>query len=220
LAPSQAHFTPPANPVRGTAKHANGKVHFDLLAKLLADDRRSRPVNESVESNVVGRVESQAHPLLNSQAPSFALQDHRGQTRRLPDLLNRGPLVLVFYLSYACTACAHDLLELSADYARFAASGVEVAGISGDEPAYTRQRFDRFGTLAFPVLADPEHRVAREFGLFKPAAADRPEELLHGTFLIDQQGKILWAWTGESPFRNNGALLIELARLRKQESNP
>jgi peroxiredoxin len=86
-----------------------------------------------------------------------------------------------------------------------------VAAVSGDTPELTRRRFKQFGALGFPVLSDPGHGVARAYGTYRPAEASEREELLHGTFLIGRDGQVRWVSYGDAPFRNNKALLYELA---------
>lgn len=190
-------------------KHGDATVHYDLFAKLLADDRRAAKdtwISELTDPKV--RVATQSHPLLGTPAPNFTLHDYRGQPWSLHERLEAGPIVLVFYLGYSCPACVHHLLELNADLDRIERLGAQIVAISGDSPDVTRQRFDRYGALGYPVLADPAHGVARIYG-----SAPTPDDLQHGTFIIGQDGRVRWANYGDSPFRNNKALLYELGRL-------
>jgi peroxiredoxin len=198
-------------------KHPSGKVHFDVLAKLLADDRRSAPPDawrrELLDPRAPSQVRTRSHPLLGRPAPDFTLQDHRGRPWNLYRRLAHGPIVLVFYLGYSCVACVHHLFELDADRKRFHRLGGEVAALSGDSPAFTRGQFEKFGGWGFPVLSDPGHAAARSYGMFR---TEGQEELLHGTFLIGPDGRVRWVQSGDAPFRNNKALLYELARLRNK----
>jgi peroxiredoxin len=201
-------------------KHFPKTVHFDLLAKLLADDRHSSPaedwLKELADPKAAVRVNTQTHSLLEHPSPSFTLEDHRGQPWSLRDRLRMGPVVLVFYLGYSCNACVHDLFELNADLERFHELGAEVVAVSGDLPSFTRQRFEQFGAFGFPVLSDPGHDVALSYGTFRPTKVSGPEELLHGTFLIGRDGKVHWVHYGDAPFCNNKGLLYELARLENK----
>jgi peroxiredoxin len=198
--------------------HEAATVHYDLLSKLLADDRRSAPADEWLRGppNTSLRVATQSHPLLNRAAPEFTLEDHEGKAWQLHDPTRRGPLILVFYLGYSCNACVHGLCELNADLDRFRSLGAAVAAISGDKPESTRQRFEQYGRFDFPVLFDPEHRVASSYGTFLPAENGAPEELLHATFVIGADGELSWAHRDDAPFRNNMALLYEAARLAQR----
>jgi peroxiredoxin len=205
-----------------TGTHINGNVHFDLFAKLLADDRRSASPDEWLRELADGgakfRVETQPHALLGRVAPDITLKDHRGRQWSLKGRLERGPVVLVFYLGYSCAACVHELFELNADLERFRRLGAEVVAVSGDSPELTRQRFEKYGAFGFAVLTDPAHDVARAYGAVRPADGSQPEELLHGTFLVDRTGLVRWVHCGDSPFCNNKALLYELARPKGKES--
>ncbi len=195
-----------------------------MLAKLLADDRRSAPgedwLRELAGPKSTFRVETQHHPLLHHAAPDFTLLDHRGQPWSLQGHIGRGPVLLVFYLGYACNACVHDLFELNADLARFRSLGADVVAVSGDTPSLTWERFEQYGAFGFPVLSDPGHMVALSYGTFRPAKASKPDKLLHGTFLIGRDGQVHWVSYGDAPFRNNKALLYELARLENKLPQP
>ena len=206
------------------SKHFTGKVHFDLLAKLLADDRRSAPADDWLRT-LAGpqdtfRIETQRHPLLHHDAPNFTLLDHRGQPWKLQGHLSQGPIVLVFYLGYACNACVHDLFELNADLERFHSLGAEIVAVSGDAPGLTRNRFEQYGAFGFPVLSDPGHTVALSYDTFRPARTSKPDELLHGTFLVGRDGQVDWVSCGDTPFRNTKALLYEVARLENKLPPP
>ena len=209
-----------AQPSQPTSKHFTGKVQFDLLSKLLDDDRRSAPANEWLrelaDPKAAFRVETRGHPLLDRAAADCTLPDHRGRPWCLHEQVNRGPVVLVFYLGYGCTACVHHLFELTADLEHFHSLGAEVVAISGDSPGLTQERFREYGAFRFPVLSDPAHVVAQSYGTFRAARGSKSEELLHGTFLIGRDGRVHWVSYGDAPFRNNKALLYELARLENK----
>lgn len=196
-----------------------GTIHFDLLAKLLSDDRRSEPTDkwrqQLEQPNPPFQIATECHPLIGHAAPNFTLGDHRGKSWMLSEHLKRGPIVLVFYLGYYCNFCVHDLFELNADLDRFQTLGAEVVAISGDSPEITRQRFEQFGPFGFSVLSDPRHAVAQSYGMFRPGIASNPEILLHGTFVIGRDGIVRWASFGSRPFRNDMALLYEITRSEK-----
>src|SRR5262249_13085079 len=127
--------------------------------------------------------------------------------------VGRGPVVLVFYYGYYCNHCVAQLFALHEDVKKFRELGAEVIAVSADPPELTRQRFERSGAFAFPVLADPGHKAAQRYGVFRPAAGNVPEELRHGTFVIGRDGRVHWAYRGSEPFTGNATLLYELARL-------
>jgi peroxiredoxin len=158
-------------------------------------------------------VPTQPHPLLGKKAPEFTLEDPHGAVHSLDSLLERGPVVLVFYYGYYCNHCVGQLFALDKDIAYFRELGTEVVALSPDPPASTRQRFRRYGAFHFPVLSDPKNAVAERYGVFRPARPGQEENLDHATFVLDRDGVVRWVQSGDEPFTDDRALLLELDRL-------
>src|ERR1700722_398174 len=133
--------------------HAAATVHYDLLAKLLADDRLSQPPDAWLaklsDPAAQPTIPTQPHPLLNQVAPDFSLPDSEGQIWNISEPTRRGPVIIVFYLGYFCSACVHTLFELNADMDRFHHLGAEVVAISGDSPELSNGRFADYGAFGF-----------------------------------------------------------------------
>ncbi len=201
--------------------HYAGPVHYDVLAQLLAADRRSQQdqdwLAELTRPGGANRALSQPHPLLNELAPDFTLKNQHEQDWNLHAHLAHGPVVLVFYLGSTCSVCMHELLELNADLDRFHSLGAEVVAISADAPAVSRGRMEQFGS-SLSVLSDPGRCVARAFGSLGRAVAPDSESPLHAAFVISRDGRVSWVFRGAAPLRNNPALLGELARLEHKQS--
>lgn len=209
----------PAAPAAAATRtgHFSGRVHFDLLAKLLADEHRSAPPNAWLQelAHPKTRVKTMDHPLLGREGPDFTLRDQQDRPWNLKSQAARGPVVLVFYLGYTCNFCVHELFRLNADLDRFQRLGGRVAAVSGDAPEFTRRRFKDYGAFGFSVLSDPGHVVARAYGVVRAARGSEPEELLHATFVIDGHRQVRWAYQGDTPFRSNMVLLYELASVNR-----
>lgn len=98
------------------------------------------------------------------QAPDFELPDQSGTLVGLSQLLGDGPVVLFFYpaaMTYGCTKESCHFRDLAAE---FAAVGAQPVGISADGVDKQRQ-FDDKHSLGFPLLSDPDRRVAEQFGV-------------------------------------------------------
>ncbi len=115
-------------------------------------------------------------------------------------------------------ACVTHLVELDFAISRFRDHGARVLAISADSPESSRQRLDRFGDFRVPLLSDTDHATALAYGVWKrlPGADKGDGEALHGTFIIDRDGLVRWAYVGDSPFRDIEALVFELSRLDEQ----
>ncbi len=158
-------------------------------------------------------ISTQSHALLSQKAPDFTLRDHKEQPMRLSERSSRGPVVLVFYLGYNCNHCVGQLFSLHDDMDRFRELGAEILAVSPDSPEKTRKRFAQYGPFAFPVLSDPENKVAQQYGIYLPPTEKEAGELQHGTFIIGRDGHVHWVQFGSEPFTDGRTLLRELARI-------
>lgn len=195
----------------------------DLAAQANQDlERRkfrtlSAPLETLLNDPAYKPVPTQAHPLLGEPAPAFTLSDTNDKPVRLGDLLGQAPVVLVFYYGYACDHCVSQLFAINKDLDRFRELDATVLAVSADPPELTRKRFKQFGAFSFPVLSDHGHAVAAKYGTYIPNPKPGEDgDMVHGTFVIGRNGRILWANRGDEPFIENRTLLVELARAERR----
>jgi peroxiredoxin len=98
------------------------------------------------------------------RAPMFELPDAFGNTVRLAELLERGPVVLSFYRGSWCPFCNLELRALQAELESAQAAGVTLLAISPNKPDMSLELIEEHG-LGFPVLSDSECQVASVFNL-------------------------------------------------------
>jgi peroxiredoxin len=186
------------------APSETGDVAADARAYLAAARSEQPPAKTAGESPP---VMGQSHPLVGKQAPDFELTDTEGQRVSLRDLRRDGPVIVVFYYGYYCSHCVAQLFALEDDLSKFAGQGVHIVALSADPSSQTAARFRQYGRFHFPVLSDRDNRVAEQYRVYTRATSDRDEDLKHGTFLVDRNGRITWAYAGDRPFVDNGFLL-------------
>jgi peroxiredoxin (alkyl hydroperoxide reductase subunit C) len=97
--------------------------------------------------------------------------------------------VFFFYPADFTFVCPTELEDLADNYAEFRKLGVEVYSVSTDTHFSHKAWHDTsaaIGKIAYPMLADPTHAIARNFGVLIEDAglADR------GTFVVDPEGRI------------------------------
>lgn len=173
----------------------------------------SAPLTELLSDPDLFLVETQEHPLLGKPAPDFELTDHLGRKVRLSKLLDRGPVVLIFYYGYWCDHCVAQLFGVHEDIRRFQELGASVVAVSADPSELTKERFEEYGAFAYPTLSDPDNEAAEKFHCKLEDPDDGDAATLHGTFVIGRDRVVHWANTGHRPFLGNATLLFELARL-------
>lgn len=158
-------------------------------------------------------VATQPDPLLGKPAPDFELLDVNGQLQTLSNIRGGGPAIVVFYYGYGCSHCVAQLFGLQKDLKQFEELGVPIVAISPDTPDHTAEKYKEYGPFTFPVLSDPDNKAAFAYGTYVAASENKPEKLVHGTFLISPEGTIEWANTGNEPFVDNKSLLLRMAEI-------
>ena len=120
-------------------------------------------------------------------APDFELPDETGTTRRLSDLLSAGPVVLFFYPAAMTTGCTQESCHFRDLAGEFAEVGAQRVGISADA-VEKQHEFAARHSLGYPLLSDPDRRVATDFGVKRglPMLPNR-----RATFVIDTDRTIL-----------------------------
>ena len=124
------------------------------------------------------------------EAPDFTLQSDSGASVTLSDLRGR-PVVLYFYPRDDTPGCTAEACEFRDAWSDVEKAGAVVLGVSPDDvPSHGRFR-TKF-QLPFPLLADPDHRVAELYGVWgeKSMYGRKFFGILRTTFVIDEQGVI------------------------------
>ncbi|HVF07981.1 MAG TPA: thioredoxin-dependent thiol peroxidase, partial [Actinomycetota bacterium] len=118
-------------------------------------------------------------------APAFVLLDQHGETVRLGDF--RGRKLLVYFYPEADTpGCTTQSCDVRDHRQELADLGVDVVGISPDEPA-AQLAFHVKYSLGFPLLADTDHTVAEAWGTWseKKLYGKSYLGIIRSSFLID-----------------------------------
>ena len=124
------------------------------------------------------------------QAPRFTLTDQDGASVSLKELLGQ-PLILFFYPAAMTPGCTTEACDFRDSYDDFIAAGYQIVGVSPDEPERNKQFKEQEG-LPFPLLSDPNHKVAEAFEAWgtKKNYGREYEGLIRSTFVIDPDGTI------------------------------
>jgi len=132
-------------------------------------------------------------------APELALSDQHGRMVRLADF-GGGKLLIYFYPKADTPGCTRQACSIRDAREELRDLGLKVVGISPDQPARQQKFDDKYG-LTFPLLADPDHRVAAAYGVWseKTSYGKKSLGIIRSSFLIDGAGKIVAAWYGVKP---------------------
>jgi thioredoxin-dependent peroxiredoxin len=132
-------------------------------------------------------------------APAFELPDQHGQSVKLADFRGH-PLLIYFYPKADTPGCTRQACSIRDAREELRDLGLAVVGLSPDQPA-RQQKFDDKYNLSFPLLADPDHRVAEAYGAWgeKTSYGKTSMGIIRSSFLISAAGKIVAAWYGVKP---------------------
>ena len=142
--------------------------------------------------------------------PGFDLVAADGSRRTLAVGGGR-PTLVVFYLGFGCLHCVEQLKALAPKAGDFAAAGVDVVAIGNEPLAKLQEHVEALGDqpLPFPLLADAELAAFKAWHCHD----DFEGMPLHGTFLVDGDGKVRWQDVSFEPFTRIDWLLAEARRL-------
>ena len=156
-------------------------------------------------------------------ATDWSLPDAYGDEVSLSDFAGR-PVLVVNFLGFGCVHCVEQLQVLAPMAEQFAEAGIEIVaiGLEGPETVAKSLGGDPAATgFPFRVLCDPsrtQFKAWRAYDDFEGIA-------LHGTYLVDGQGRIRWIDISHLPFMDVEFLLEESRRLlglpvRGQDGKP
>jgi thioredoxin-dependent peroxiredoxin len=132
-------------------------------------------------------------------APDFELSSDSGERVKLSSL--RGtPVVLYFYPKDDTPGCTTQACGIRDVYADFRDRGAVVLGVSPDDQA-SHVKFKQKYSLPFTLLADPEHEVAEEYGVWKERNlyGKKSMGIERSTFVIDPDGNVAKAMRRVKP---------------------
>ena len=129
-------------------------------------------------------------------APDFELKSDAGERVKLSELRGK-PVVLYFYPKDDTPGCTTEACEFRDAYDVFRARGAEVLGVSPDDVA-SHEKFKTKYELPFTLLADPDHAVAEQYGVWgeKKFAGKTYLGINRSTFIIDADGNVARAMLG------------------------
>ena len=148
-------------------------------------------------------------------ASQWELPDTDNKVRRLSEFSDR-PVVAIFYLGFGCLHCAEQLQKFAPKAEEFQQAGIDLVAISTDKQETLHRAYeDLEKPFAFPLVSDSDLNTFRAYRCYD----DFEQQALHGTFLIDTQGKIRWQDISYEPFMDPDFVLKEAKRLLGQDAS-
>ena len=99
-------------------------------------------------------------------APQFSLPDETGAVRSLSEFAGQ-TIVLYFYPKDDTPGCTTEACNFRDDYSAYEQAGVTILGVSPDSPK-SHAKFKAKFNLPFSLLADEQHELCEQFGVWGP----------------------------------------------------
>lgn len=149
---------------------------------------------------------------INTIAPDFKLKNYEGEEYTLSQFKGK-KVVLYFYPKNNTSGCTTQALEFKNVYDLFQKKNVVIIGISKDS-LDSHQQFQKKYDFPFILLSDPSTETIQKYDVWK-------EKKLYGktymgvvrtTYIIDEQGVIIWAQEKVNPKTNASDVLCHLSK--------
>ncbi len=146
-------------------------------------------------------------------APEISLPDETGTVRRLSDFRGR-VVVLYFYPKDDTPGCTTEACNFRDDYSAYVNADVVILGVSPDDTK-SHAKFKEKYALPFPLLADDDHKVCDQYGVWGPKKfmGREYDGVLRTTFLIDKNGKIAKVFENVKPADHSAEVLAAVKGL-------
>jgi peroxiredoxin Q/BCP len=133
------------------------------------------------------------------KAPAFALKDQSGKTVKLSDFKGK-KLLLYFYPKADTPGCTTQACSVRDAKAKLGRGKIAAIGISPDKPE-AQAKFDAKYGLGFPLLSDPDNKVADAYGVWgeKSMYGKKFMGITRSSFLIDEKGAVVEVWYKVKP---------------------
>lgn len=142
-------------------------------------------------------------------APDFRAKDQDGNVIALSQLLQQGPVVLVFYRGQWCPVCIPHLRKLQDELAKVHEKGANIIAVTPEKQELIQKTIVK-ANVAFPILHDEGYIIMRQYDVafvpsialrwmynwllranLKKAHSDASETLpIPATFIIGKDGKV------------------------------
>jgi peroxiredoxin Q/BCP len=153
---------------------------------------------------------AQESPEAGAAAPNFSLQDQTGKWHSLKDYRGQW-VVLYFYPKDGTPGCTTQACEFRDNIFAYRKMNAVILGVSVDD-VESHKEFSEEQNLPFPILADSDKKVTKEYGTLKLYMGTL-EMARRDTFIIDPEGRVAKHYVSVDPKGHSELVLTDLKQL-------
>lgn len=152
---------------------------------------------------------SHAEPLpQGASAPSAVVKDQDGKDYDLAATYKKGLTLVYFYPKADTPGCTKEACSLRDEYSKITEAGVQILGVSMDTPE-AQKAFKEKYKLPFPLLADPEGKLVKGFGVPMIRLGFSKRQ----SFLV-KEGHVVWSDPDVKPDTHTAKVLEAVAKVK------
>ena len=147
---------------------------------------------------------------VGTKAPAFKLQDQNGVVRKLSDFKGQ-KVILYFYPKDMTSGCTKQACGFAELYPQFREKDAIVIGVSKDSVASHKKFEEKYG-LPFILLSDESLETIKAYDVWKEKNnyGKKTMGVVRSTYLIDEKGKIIKAFSNVKAVENPEQMLNQL----------
>lgn len=135
---------------------------------------------------------------VGDKVSDFELVDHNGESVRLSDNLNKGPVVLAFFPAAFTGVCTTELCNFRDSLKDFEELNASVFGVSVDI-RFSLAEFAKSQDLNFPLLSDFNKELITALGVRDEDFIGMRGVAKRSIFIIDPDQTVRYKWVAENP---------------------
>lgn len=170
------------------------------------------------EMQISGIIYGPYHRTLPAQ-PEISLPDKSGAVHALAEFKGR-PVLVIFFLGQGCAHCVEQLQNFRPLVGAYEQAGIPIVTIGTDSVEKLAESLgpgpERNPDLPYLILSDEPMAAFKAWKCYDEFL----QKPLHGTFLLDAEGGVLWSDISHDPYAQASYLLGECQRLLKLHGVP
>lgn len=101
---------------------------------------------------------------IGSKAPDFSGKDQFGNPVSLSEIIQDGPVLIIFYRGYWCGICSRSLEEFQNEFSSLSSAGVQVIAIAPEVESNISKTVDQ-NNLEFSVISDKDNSIMKKYNV-------------------------------------------------------
>ncbi len=135
---------------------------------------------------------------VGSTAPDFTLPDQASDPVTLSNLLEKGPVALVFVPSVWGMMCNVEMSSFRDMNDKFVEAGGQIVAVTTNSPM-SNAPYKEHLRLPFIFLSDFDGKVSAQYGVLCGPEGYMKGRANRAVFVVDRKGTVVFAWVADDP---------------------